>query len=134
MFLIMTTLLGNVTTGTSQFAGKGLSVIPSIIIYAVIQTSLSEELFFRGFLCKKLVNCFGFIAGNIIQSILFGLLHGIPFGLATGKWYIYILLTMLPAIIGFTQGWLNEKKANGSIIPSWILHGLMNILSALSTI
>lgn len=134
MFFILSTLLGDVTTATSQFAGKGLSTLPSILVYAIIQTSLSEELFFRGFLCKRLVNCFGFMVGNIIQSLLFGLLHGIPFGLATGKWFVCVLLTILPAIIGFTQGWLNEKKANGSIVPSWILHGLMNILSALSTI
>lgn len=134
MFFIMTTFLSDVPTATSQFSGKGLWAVPSIIIYAIIQTSLSEELFFRGFLCKRLVSRLGFIAGNTIQSTLFGLLHGIPFGLATGNWLVCILLTILPATIGFTQGWLNEKKAGGSIIPSWILHGLMNILSALSTI
>ncbi|MDO5559833.1 MAG: CPBP family intramembrane metalloprotease [Oscillospiraceae bacterium] len=134
MFLFMTTLLRDVPTATSQFGGKGLSAIPSIIIYAGIQTSLSEELFFRGFLCKRLSDHSGFVKGNIIQSVFFGLLHGIPFGMATGKWYVYILLTLLPASIGFIQGWLNEKKADGSIIPSWILHALMNVLSALSAV
>ncbi len=134
MFLFISTLLSGVPTATTQFGGKGISAVPSIIIYSIIQTSLSEELFFRGFLCKRLVNRFGFIVGNMIQATLFGLLHGIPFGVATGNWFVCILLTILPAIVGFTQGWLNEKKADGSIIPSWILHGLMNILSAVSTI
>jgi len=134
MYFIMATLLRDVPTATNQFSNKGLIAVPSILVYAIIQTSLSEELFFRGFLCKRLANQFGFITGNVIQSILFGLLHGIPFGLATGNWFVFILLTILPAIIGYVQGWLNEKKANGSIIPSWILHGLMNIFSALLTI
>lgn len=134
MLLILTTLLSGITTATNQFAGKGLSAVPLILIYAIIQTSLSEELLFRGFLCKRFINRFGFIVGNIMQSIMFGLLHGIPFGLATGKWFVCVLLTIFPAFIGFTQGWLNEKKADGSIIPSWILHGLMNTLSALLTI
>ena len=122
MYFIMATLLRDVPTATNQFSNKGLIAVPSILVYAIIQTSLSEELFFRGFLCKRLANQFGFITGNVIQSILFGLLHGIPFGLATGNWFVFILLTILPAIIGYVQGWLNEKKANGSIIPSWILH------------
>ena len=132
--IIMATLLDDVTTAAGQFAGKGFAAIPSIIVYAVIQTSLSEELFFRGFLCKRLSARFGFVTGNLIQSVLFGLLHGVPFGLATGKWLVCALLTALPAAIGYVQGWLNEKKTNGSIIPSWIHHGLMNFLSAVFTI
>lgn len=132
--IIQTNLLSAAQNATNQFAGKGLSAIPSILLYAVLQTSLCEELFFRGFLCKRLIKQFGFIAGNLTQSILFGLLHGIPFGLATGKWYVYVLLTLLPTIVGFLFGWLNEKKAEGSIFPSWILHALTNVLAALLTI
>lgn len=134
MFFIMSKMMGDTETATSQFAGKGLAAIPSILVYAIIQTSLSEEIFFRGFLCKRLVKKFGFTAGNLMQAFLFGLLHGIPFGMVTGKWYILVLLTIIPAGIGFLQGWMNEKKAAGSIIPSWIMHALMNIMSAVSVI
>ena len=131
---IMKNLMSDVQTATSQFSGKGITAVPAILVFAIFQTGLSEELFFRGFLCKRLSNRFGFVAGNLVQSLCFGLLHGIPFGIATGKVVVCVLLTLLPAVIGYVQGWLNEKEAGGSIIPSWILHSLMNILSAVSTI
>lgn len=28
------------------------------------------------------------------------------------------------------MGYLNEKKAGGSILPSWIIHGLSNLFSS----
>lgn len=43
-----------------------------------------------------------------------------------------ILLTLLPGTIGWIQGWINEEYSSGSIIPSWITHSTMNILSSLS--
>ena len=43
-------LLGNVATAVSAFAGQGASAVPAILSYAIIHTSLSEELLFRGFL------------------------------------------------------------------------------------
>lgn len=131
MYLIMNHMLGDTMTAASQFSGKGVIAIPAILVYAIIQTSLSEELFFRGFLLKRLTHKFGFAIGNLLQSLLFGLMHGIPFGLATGDWIVCILLTLLPGTIGYVQGWMNERRAGGSIIPSWILHALMNIMSAL---
>ncbi len=134
MFLIMTSSAAGTTTATSQFSNGGLAAVPSVLLYAVIQTSLSEEIFFRGFLCKRLSARLGFSAGNIIQSLLFGLLHGVPFGVASGKWSVCVLLTLLPAAMGYFQGWLNEKKSAGSIFPSWALHALMNVISALSVI
>ena len=42
-------LLGNVATAVSAFAGQGASAVPAILSYAVIRTSLSEELLFRGY-------------------------------------------------------------------------------------
>lgn len=133
MLLIMIQLMGSINTATSQFSGQGIKSLPSILIFAIIQTGLSEEIFFRGFLGKRFIHKFGFKVGNTIQAILFGILHGIPFGLVTGNILITILLTLLPAIIGWIQGWMNEKRSSGSIIPGWIAHAIMNILSALST-
>lgn len=131
MFFVMNQFMAGVETATSQFNGMGLAAIPSVLIYALIQTSLSEEIFFRGFLGKRLINKFGFVVGNSIQAICFGLLHGVPFFMATNNVAVLILVTLLPTAVGFFMGYLNEKMSEGSIIPSWITHGLLNILSAL---
>ena len=72
-----------VTTAGSDFAGKGFAAFPAVLAYGFIRTGLSEEIVFRGFLLKRFGAKFGFITGNIIQAILFGMMHGIPFGLAT---------------------------------------------------
>ncbi len=117
---------GDITSAGSNFAGKGPSYIPEALVYGFIRTGLSEEILFRGFFLKRFANRFGFIPGNIIQSIMFGLMHGIPFGLASGKILVAVLLTLLPAAVGFYMGWVNEKKCGGSIVPSWLMHGITN--------
>ena len=64
---------------TWQFVGLGLRALLPALIYSFIQTGLSEEIFFRGFLAKRFINKFVFSAGNIIQALLFGFLHGFMF-------------------------------------------------------
>lgn len=134
MSIIMTQLMSGIDTATSQFSNQGIKSLPSILAFAIIKTGLSEEIFFRGFLAKRFIHKFDFKVGNTIQAFLFGIIHGIPLGLATGNILILILFTLLPSIIGWTQGWMNEKRSSGSIIPSWITHSIINILSALSTV
>lgn len=120
-----------ITTAGSNFAGMGAKAIPAVMAYGFIRTGFAEELLFRGFLLKRFSNKFGFVAGNTIQAILFGLLHGVPFGLATGNVLVTVLLTILPGAFGWFQGWLNEKRCGGSIIPSWLLHGTINTIVAI---
>lgn len=123
-----------ITMAGSNFAGSGAKAIPAVIVYGFIRTGLSEEIVFRGFLCKRLSDKFGFVAGNTIQAVLFGFMHGVPFGIATGNILVTVLLTILPGLFGWYQGWLNEKRCTGSIIPSWLLHGTMNTIVALLSI
>jgi membrane protease YdiL (CAAX protease family) len=123
-----------VTAAGSQFAGKGYIAVPAILAYGYIRTGLSEEVLFRGFLLKRIASRYGFIAGNTIQAIVFGLLHGIPFGVATRNVIITILLTILPGACGWFLGWLNEKCFKGSIVPSWLLHGTSNFIVACLTL
>ena len=52
---------------TSRFMGAGLLAVVPILLYAFIQTGLAEELFFRGFLAKRLCASLGFSRGNAIQ-------------------------------------------------------------------
>ena len=134
-YTVLTTLCikmvsDGITTAGSQFAGKGFIAIPAALAYGYIRTGLSEEIVFRGFLLKRTMNKFGFGAGNLLQAILFGLLHGIPFGLATHNIAVTVLLTILPGVFGWFQGWLNEKRCGGSIVSSWLLHGTMNFIVA----
>ena len=71
------------TTAGSDFAGKGFAAFPAVLAYGFIRTGLSEELLFRGFFLKRIGSKFGFAVGNTVQALLFGLLHGVPFGIAT---------------------------------------------------
>jgi len=59
------------------------------------------------------------------------MMHGVPFGLATGNIFVGIVMTLLPGAFGWFQGYINEKRFGGSIIPSWLLHGAINVTVAL---
>ena len=117
---------------TSRFIGAGLLAVVPILLYAFIQTGLAEDLFFRGFLAKRLCASFGFSWGNAIQATVFGLLHLLLF-----INYLPVLslvaITVLSGINGWIMGWLNEQAAGGSVIPSWMLHSLANLLVALGS-
>ena len=65
-------LRGPMDAAESQYTGMGTAAIPSILAYAFIQTALSEEILFRGFLLKRLSSKFGFNTANIIQAAIFG--------------------------------------------------------------
>ena len=114
---------------SNRFAGLGFSALVPALFYAIVQTGLSEELFFRGFLMKRFMHKFGFQIGNIMQSLLFGTIHGlmlfsfIPFGGV-------VLVVMATALAGYLMGWINEQKSNGSIITSWGIHGMTNLIAS----
>lgn len=127
--ILMLYLVRNVQTATSEFSGKGIVAIPSVLIYAVLKTSLSEELLFRGFLLKRISNHFNFTIGNLIQSILFGLMHGVMFFKI--NFIIAIICILFTGIIAWCMGFINEKKSNGSILPSWCIHAIANIFSGI---
>lgn len=114
----------------ARFAGLGFSGIVPVLIYAVIQTGLTEEILFRGLLNKRLSSKFGFAVGNSIHAILFGFIHGALLYGSVGA-SIVILTVSFTAMVGWLMGYLNEKIGNGSIIPSWTVHSLMNIVSSL---
>ena len=126
VFMLMA--VRGVETAASEFAGLGFGAIPAILIYAIYKTALPEEIVFRGFILKRVSGKFGFAAGNLIQSILFGLMHGVMFFSAAGP-VKALLITVFTGSIGWLMGYINEKKAGGSIIPSWCIHAAANIFS-----
>ena len=122
--------LRGVETATSEFAGLGLVAIPAIIVYATFNTAFPEELLFRGFLLKRLANKLGFNIANLIQALLFGLLHGATFFSIVGVIKSILIIVFTGAIAWF-MGYINEKNSNGSIIPSWIIHTISNLFSGI---
>ena len=123
-------VLRGVPSATSQFAGLGLGALPGALVFAFLQTGLSEEILFRGFLLKRLAVRFGFGAGNMVQSVIFGAIHGLGFFTSVG-WFWALLITLFTGISAWFMGYINEKKADGSIMPSWIMHGVSKVLSSL---
>lgn len=114
--------------GNLRQLGPGFSTFLIIIIQSVFATGLWEEIIFRGFIGKRLISKFGFIWGNGVQALVFGLLHGIMLFNTIGfiKTLIIVLIT---GAIGYMMGYLNEKIGRGSIIPSWIAHSLSNVMA-----
>lgn len=123
-------VLKDVEMATSDFEGLGAVSIPAIFVYAILNTSFPEEILFRGFLLKRLSNKFGFVVANIIQSIIFGLMHGVMFISITGIVKAIVIIVFTTAV-AWSMGFVNEKNADGSILPSWIIHAVANIFSAL---
>jgi membrane protease YdiL (CAAX protease family) len=130
VFMLM--MSAGVEMATSDFAGLGAAAIPAILIYAVFNTSLPEEIIFRGFLLKRISSRFGFAAGNLIQSLIFGLMHGVMFFSSMG-FVKAAIVTVFTGAIAWSMGYINEKKAGGSIIPGWMIHAFANIFSGLCT-
>lgn len=129
--IISTLLVKDSDIATSQFYGQGISALIPALIYSFLQTGFSEEIFFRGFLTKRLIDKFGFKAGNFIQGILFGLVHGIMFLSLTGV-IKAIIIVLITGVIGSLLGYINEKQSGGSIISSWLLHSLANVIASIT--
>lgn len=122
--------LSVVNNATSEFVGLRFKAILAIIIYAAFNTALPEEILFRGFVLKRLVSKIGFNNGNIIQSILFGLIHGMMFFPIVGV-LKSLLIIFATASIAFAMGYINEKLSDGSILPSFIIHSVSNLVAGL---
>ncbi len=117
-------------TGKFREMGFNFPTIISLLIMALIKTSLSEEIFFRGFIGKQLINKLGFKSGNLIQAAIFGLLHLLLFWVLTKTTILPLtVITVFSTLMGWIIGYIKEKYANGSIIPGWVAHGLGNTIS-----
>lgn len=124
--------LRDINTASSEFSGMGIKAIPAILIYAILRTAIPEEILFRGFLLKRVANRFGFVAGNIVQALLFGLLHGVMFFSSVGVLKAIIII-VFTGVVGWLMGYVNEKIADGSILPGLIIHAFANIFTGIYT-
>ena len=108
-----------------QFQPLG-GLVP-VLLFAIVQTSLAEELFFRGFLGKRVIARWGFAPGNAAQAIAFGILHVAMFASFADPIRLLVIGILMGAS-GWIVGWLNEEGAGGSILPGWALHASANLL------
>lgn len=122
--------LYSIKTGFADFSGKGIGALPTILAIAILGTALPEEIFFRGFLLKRLQGKLGFLGANLVQSLLFVLMHALMFIQQTDV-LIAMVIFAYTSLIAYVLGAINEKKANGSILPSVFIHALANTVVGL---
>ncbi|MEO1053130.1 MAG: CPBP family intramembrane glutamic endopeptidase [Bacteroidota bacterium] len=116
---------------TGKFREMGFSVLSLIILVmaAVLKTAFSEEILFRGFVAKRLISWLGFVKGNLIHAVIFGALHSLLFLIITDSIFYLSIIFIFPTLFAYINAYVNEKMANGSIVPGWISHSLANLSS-----
>ena len=129
-YLVLYTIVKDLKTATSSFSGLGFQALPAVLIYSLFQTSLPEELLFRGFLLKRFSVRLPFGVANTIQAALFGLLHGLMF-ITEVSWLQTLVIILCTGGIAAYLGFVNEKKSGGSILASWIMHALANVVTGM---
>jgi membrane protease YdiL (CAAX protease family) len=96
---------------------------------AGVKTALTEEIFFRGLIAKRLISWLGFSVGNLIHALIFGAVHLLIFLIPGGPKFTPLLgaaFLLLPGASGWLMAFANEKAGNGSIAPGWMIHALGN--------
>lgn len=117
-------------TGKLHQMGLNTVSIITLIFTACFKTSFAEEILFRGFIAKRLMKKMGYLKGNILQSVIFALMHIVLFAVLTKSNMGFLLyIFALSGIGAFLIGYVKEKYGNGSIIPGWVAHGLGNLIS-----
>ncbi len=118
---------------TDRFSGGGWAGLIAVALWALVQTSFTEESLFRGFLLARLSPVVGFHCANAVQAILFSLLHAAALLAVAGAAWV-VLIVVFTAAVGWSMGFLNERLAGGSIVPGWLLHAAANLTTGCLTL
>src|SRR5690606_2820685 len=81
----------------------------TILIAAILRTSLSEEIFFRVFLAKRLIALTNFQTGNFLQELIFGIIHTLFFLPITHNALFFLVIFIFPAMSAYLQTYLTHK-------------------------
>ena len=136
------TLAATITVVLSGFSDRGLGAHggthglttgTTILLYIVmfgLKTGIAEEIFFRGFIAKKLIDRLGYSKGNLLQALVFGMPHSF---LVSGPFSaIDLVVRGINAILlGYTFGYIMDKRSGGNIVPAMIAHTSANIVSSI---
>lgn len=125
--------LGGDTDPIAEVAGLGSLpvVLIGALLYGVLKTGFSEELFFRGVVGRRFISWFGFNVGNTLQALLFAGVHHLAFAAIGAPAIAHVLVFALVFPMSWLGGWLNDQE--DSILPSWSMHAGANVGSVLAT-
>jgi membrane protease YdiL (CAAX protease family) len=73
----------------------------------------------------------GFWGGNLAQALLFGAIHLPLLMLPSAPAHTAAAMIGFATVMAFVSGWLNERRARGSILPGFALHAAANLTSYL---
>lgn len=122
-------LLGKPAAWAASAGGLGL--VLAVTLTAVLQTALSEELFFRGFLLRWLGQRRpGPVVANLVQAAACGVLR------MAAQW-LFVDRALQPCLAAlalgagsaFLAGWV--KQRTGSLLLPWAAHGAGNLVAGL---
>lgn len=140
MLLVVSLGQEGLALAAGSVAGK-LNAIESKVVYAVsllfsivVQTSLSEEIFFRGFVAKRMMARWGPVVGNLVHAALFAAIHIVIVILLVGAKQLLLALA-IGALVGagaYALAWVMDRYAEGSIVPAWFSHAIANLASVLA--
>lgn len=95
----------------------------------ILLVGIIEEIVFRGFLLRKLMDSYKFWIANIITALLFASIH-FPIWFYKGLSFPYLLSSTITAfVLGIIFGFV-YKKSN-SLWSAIIIHSLYNLLVSL---
>lgn len=130
VMVLTLSLAGGQLPGWPNLRGLGPGGLAVLLVYALVTTGLSEEVFFRGFLLKRFIDKDEFDVANVSQAMLFGLFSAVLFFGAMTFWRA-LFLSALYGVLAFGLGWVNEKKGGGSLLFSWFIRSLAGLLVGL---
>jgi uncharacterized protein len=111
--------------------GVTAGAIVVLVVAAVFKTAFAEELLFRGLIGKRLYAAIGFWPGNLVQALLFGAVHLPLLLLPDAPRETVLLMVGFVTVLALVSGWLNERRADGSILPGFALHAAGNLTTYL---
>ena len=112
----------------NQFAG--LELLPSFQHFSTLlfKQVYQRSYYFAAFI-KEIDEDFDFQVANLLQSIVFGCVHGAMLW-SVLPLHVILLVVLTTALAGYVMGWVNERIAGGSIVTSWSIHSIVNFIAA----
>lgn len=125
-------LLGAIVDQQSKYDLRSPEEVVVLLIWGIFRTALGEELLFRGVILNGLAVAIGRLPANLIQALGFTAIHGFVFvnaGFPHGQFVQWALLFLSIFVVSVLFVAINDRFGHGSIFPSWLVHGLGNVLT-----